>query len=105
MTDLPARLIFRHGRGKYLLREAAQNLLPSAILMKTKKGFGVPQAEWLRTILRERMDEAVRRSRTDGWFRQDIIAPMWHAHLKGTADFRRTLWNFLFSFPFQSKDA
>jgi asparagine synthase (glutamine-hydrolysing) len=101
-TDLPPSLIFRNGRGKYLLRQVARTALPAALLNKPKKGFGVPQATWLRTILRERMESAVEQSRTAGWFRHDVIAPMWRAHLNGRADFRRPLWNFLFSFPFQS---
>jgi asparagine synthase (glutamine-hydrolysing) len=102
LTDLPPALIYRRGRGKRVVREAAKSLLPPALLNRSKKGFGVPQATWLRTILRDRMEDAVRRSATEGWFRQDVIAPMWRAHLSGQADYRRALWNFLFSFPFQS---
>jgi asparagine synthase (glutamine-hydrolysing) len=101
-TDLPPSLIYRQGRGKYLMRQAARPALPAAVLSKPKKGFGVPQATWLRTILRERMEAAVARSQTTGWYRHDVIAPMWRAHLDERADFRRPLWNFLFSFPFQS---
>jgi asparagine synthase (glutamine-hydrolysing) len=102
LTDLPPNQIFRNGRGKFLLRQAARDRLPTELVNKPKKGFGVPQAQWLRTILRDRMEDAVQRSRVDGWFREDFIAPMWRAHLQRSADFRRTLWNFLFSFPFQS---
>lgn len=103
MTSLPASLIFRNGRGKYLLRRAAAHLLPAPLLRKAKKGFGVPQAAWLRTILRERMEEAIRRNRGDGWFRPEVIETMWREHLSGTDDHRRGLWNFLFSFPFQAR--
>jgi asparagine synthase (glutamine-hydrolysing) len=102
LTDLPPNLIFRNGKGKYLLRRATRHLLPPELVDKPKKGFGVPQATWLRTILRDRMEEAVRRTRTEGWFRHDVIEPMWREHLSGAADHRRSLWNFLFSFPFQS---
>jgi asparagine synthase (glutamine-hydrolysing) len=103
MTNLPASLIFRNGRGKYLLRRAAAHLLPPALRRKPKKGFGVPQAAWLRTLLRDRMEEALRRNRTDGWLRPEVIEPMWREHLAGRNDHRRALWNFLFSFPFQAR--
>jgi asparagine synthase (glutamine-hydrolysing) len=103
MTNLPASLIFRNGRGKYLLRRAASPLLPKPLLRKPKKGFGVPQARWLRTILRERMEEALRRNRTGGWLRPEVIETMWSEHLAGRDDHRRALWNFLFSFPFQAR--
>jgi asparagine synthase (glutamine-hydrolysing) len=102
LANLPAELIFRNGRGKVLLRKLAENLLPPSLLEKKKKGFGVPQASWLRTILRDRMEAALEETRRgDGWFRYDVIAPMWRDHASGRTDYRRSLWNFLFSFPFQ----
>ena len=103
MTNLPASLIFRNGRGKYLLRRETARLLPAPLRRKPKKGFGVPQASWLRTILRERMEESIRRNRGDGWFRPEVIETMWREHLSGRDDHRRPLWNFLFSFPFRSR--
>jgi asparagine synthase (glutamine-hydrolysing) len=102
LADLPASLIFRGGKGKYLMRQVAEKLLPAALLHKKKKGFGVPQATWLKTILRERMEAALEQTRQGGWFRFDLIDRMWQEHLAGRADYRRALWNFLFSFPFQT---
>jgi asparagine synthase (glutamine-hydrolysing) len=101
-TNLPPRLIFRNGRGKYLLRTSAEGILPRRVLDRPKKGFGLPQATWLRTHLRERMEQAIVDSRSRGWFRTSVIDGMWRAHQSGRADYRRSLWNFLFSFPFQS---
>jgi asparagine synthase (glutamine-hydrolysing) len=102
LADLPASLIFRGGKGKFLMRQVAEKLLPAALLHKKKKGFGVPQATWLKTILRERMEAALEQTRHGGWFRYDLINRMWQEHLSGQADYRRALWNFLFSFPFQT---
>ena len=67
LSDLPANLIFRGGKGKYLMRRVAKKLLPEALLRKKKKGFGVPQATWLKTVLRERMEDALERTRRGGW--------------------------------------
>jgi asparagine synthase (glutamine-hydrolysing) len=102
LTNLPANLNFRGGKGKYLMRQAAQKLLPEALLRKMKKCFGVPQATWLKTMLRERMENALEQTRRGGWFCYEMIDRMWQAHLSGCADCRRALWNFLFSFPFQA---
>ena len=102
LRDLPAELIFRGGKGKHLMRRVAERLLPLALLRKPKKGFGVPQATWLKTVLRERMEDALERTRRGGWYRFEVINRMWQQHLSGAADYRRGLWNFLFSFPFQS---
>ena len=103
MTNLPPSMIFRRGRGKSLLRRAAARLLPAPLLRKPKKGFGVPQAAWLRTVLRDRMEQALSRNSTDGWYRSEVIERMWREHLSGRDDHRRALWNFLFSFPFQAR--
>jgi hypothetical protein len=49
------------------------------------------------------MEEAIRRNREAGWFRSEAIEAMWREHLSGQDDHRRALWNFLFSFPFQTR--
>jgi asparagine synthase (glutamine-hydrolysing) len=103
LLSLPPRLVFRRGRGKVLLRRLAARRLPRPLLRKPKKGLGVPQARWLRTVLRDRMEEALTRSAEGhGWFRPGPIRALWEDHLSGRADYRRPLWNFLFSFPFQA---
>ncbi len=103
LGDLPTELIFHGGKGKVLMRKLAEKMLPAELLQKKKKGFGVPQAAWLRTILRERMEASLEETRRGGWFRYDVINRMWQDHLSGRADYRRALWNFLFSFPFQTR--
>jgi asparagine synthase (glutamine-hydrolysing) len=101
LASLPPALIYARGRGKVLMRRAAQHLLPPALLDKPKQGFGVPQADWLRTVLRERMEDCLARSRRGGWYRAAPIEAMWRDHLARRVDHRRALWTFLFSFPFQ----
>jgi asparagine synthase (glutamine-hydrolysing) len=101
LASLPPELIYRGGRGKALLRRLAARLLPPEVLAKPKKGLGVPQATWLRTWLSDRVEEGIAKSRTGGWFDADAIERLWRAHRSGRADYRRALWNFVFSFPFQ----
>ncbi len=101
LLKLPPELIFRRGRGKVLMRRAAARLLPPEILKKPKKGLGVPQATWLKTLLRDRVEEALAKMRTGGWYDHAAIERLWREHLAGRADYRRSLWNFVFSFPFQ----
>jgi asparagine synthase (glutamine-hydrolysing) len=45
---LPSRFKFRGGVRKYLLKKVARSLLPSSIVDRKKKGFGIPLAKWLR---------------------------------------------------------
>ena len=101
LASLPPALIYARGRGKVLMRHSAEHLLPPVLLRKPKLGFGVPQADWLRTILRDRMEDCLARTRRGGWFSAAPIEALWRDHLARRADYRRALWTFLFSFPFQ----
>jgi asparagine synthase (glutamine-hydrolysing) len=101
LARLPDQLLFRRNRGKVILRELARRRVPAHIARRPKKGFGVPQSRWLRTVLRERVESCLERARHGGWFRADVIESMWREHLAGSGEHRRALWTFLFSFPFQ----
>jgi asparagine synthase (glutamine-hydrolysing) len=103
LARLPPRLIFRRGRGKVLLRRVAERRLPEELRHRSKKGLGVPQTAWLKTVLRERMEACLESTRRGGWFRPEPMHRLWREHLAGRADHRRLLWNFLFSFPFQAR--
>lgn len=46
--SMPTRLKLRGGIGKFVLRQAAQGLLPEEILGRPKQGFQIPMASWLR---------------------------------------------------------
>jgi asparagine synthase (glutamine-hydrolysing) len=77
---LPHEFKLRGGTTKYLLKRAAEKLLPADIVHRKKKGFGTPVGAWLRTgrlapeantpLLREHLD----------------------AHLAGRSDERLHLW-------------
>lgn len=55
---LPEDLLVRDGWQKYVLRRAAQDVVPPAIQWRVDKvGFAAPQDEWLRTGLRDWLRE------------------------------------------------
>jgi len=57
---LPDHLLISNGVTKPLLRQALSNLLPPAIRdRRDKMGFVVPQQEWMRTVLRQTIEEAL----------------------------------------------
>lgn len=103
LAQVPPELIFRHGRGKVLMRRVAQRQLPPKLLNRPKKGLGVPQSKWFETVLRDRMEHCLDVARHSGWYQAEPMQRIWREHRQGQADHRRLLWNFLFSFPFQSR--
>jgi len=77
---LPHRFKLRGNTTKYLLKLAAQPLLPGEIIQRKKKGFGSPVGKWLRTgRIAPRATTPLAREKQE-------------AHLQGRADERLFLW-------------
>ncbi|MBK5936605.1 MULTISPECIES: XrtA/PEP-CTERM system amidotransferase [Halorhodospira] len=96
-VTLPAHLKVRGGTGKYLLKRALQDRLPSQILHRRKQGFEIPLAEWLRGPLRGRLQNALEGERLAdcGWFDRVQVQRLFEAHQRGRADHGRLLWSLL----------
>lgn len=93
---LPARMKIRGGRTKWALKQlAARQGLPDDLVHRRKQGFGVPIGEWLRTDLRDWLEELLRdRSTVErGYFRQPVVEQMLTEHLDGRAAHDTRLWN------------
>ena len=54
---LPLDYKLRGSKGKYILKKAVEPLLPSGILHRKKKGFGIPIADWLKGRLNPLMHD------------------------------------------------
>ncbi len=77
---LPHRFKLRGNTTKYLLKLAAQPLLPEEIIQRKKKGFGSPVGKWLRT------------GRIAPRATNPLVREKLETHLKGRADERLFLW-------------
>jgi asparagine synthase (glutamine-hydrolysing) len=56
VTHLPLQYHFARGQGKALLRKALPAWVPREIRWREKQGFTPPLAAWLRSDLRERVE-------------------------------------------------
>ena len=86
---MPPRLKLRGLRRKYILKRAAESLLPRDVVWRKKAGFGAPIRAWLRGPLRPLVDEllseeAVRRR---GLFRPAEVRRVVEENLSGREDF------------------
>ena len=86
---LPHGYKYRRGVRKFLLRRAAEGLVPDAVLKRAKKGFGIPLARWLR-----QMPPAPPLVAIPG-VRPAWIAERWSAARAGQEDERLLLWSWL----------
>lgn len=94
---LPAHYKLRGGKTKYILKRAVADLLPPFVTRRSKKGFGVPVAEWLKGRLRPLARDLLspERVRRAGVFNPDYIARLQDEHERGVANHRKLLWTLL----------
>ena len=96
-ASLPLDYKLHGSKGKYILKKAVETLLPGEILHRSKKGFGVPIAEWLKGTLNPLMHDllAPERIRSQGIFEKEYVKRLISEHEKGLASHHKQLWTLL----------
>jgi asparagine synthase (glutamine-hydrolysing) len=94
---LPPHYKLRGGKTKYILKRAVADLVPPFVTRRSKKGFGVPVAEWLKGKLRPLARDLLSpdRVRRAGVFNADYVARLQDEHERGIANHRKLLWTLL----------
>jgi asparagine synthase (glutamine-hydrolysing) len=94
---MPSSLKVRGARSKYLLQRAALGHLPTAIVLRRKKGFGIPLGKWLRGPLRDRLDRTLASCPLwgSGLLAQEAFVEWAGMHNQRKGDYSRTLWALL----------
>jgi asparagine synthase (glutamine-hydrolysing) len=54
-NSLPSNYLIKNTSKKHILKESFKDSFPSNFLEKSKKGFGVPVGDWLRSILKDEL--------------------------------------------------
>ena len=82
---------------KGLLKAAFADVLPPQILSHRKQGFMIPLGSWLRSDLRDVMEDllAPDQVRTRGLFVPDAVAALKREHLGGTRNHSDRLWTLM----------
>ncbi|HYH52925.1 MAG TPA: asparagine synthase (glutamine-hydrolyzing) [Solirubrobacterales bacterium] len=95
--DLAPNQKLRGTKKKWLLRKAAERLLPIEILKAPKQGFSIPAATWLREDLREYATDALSAETLSrqGFFDPGAVEALYREHLEMREDHSRRLWGLL----------
>ena len=82
---------------KYLLKKAAEGIVPETIINRGKKGFGIPISRWLTGELKEFMLSYLgeERVRKQGFFNYAHVKNLIDGHLQKRSDNRKLLWPLL----------
>jgi asparagine synthase (glutamine-hydrolysing) len=82
---------------KYVLKRAMRNLLPKSITHRRKAGFMMPIAVWLKTDLRDLVEDACSREalEADGLFDPEFVRRLLDDHYNEVHDYRKQIWPLL----------
>ena len=95
-AGIPLNLKLKGGRTKHILKEAAQGLLPDAIIERPKHGFGIPLGAWLRRDSSQARELLLsRRARERGLLNMAVVERLLNEHEAGKRDHNRALWALL----------
>ena len=96
-NSIPYDLKLKGLKAKYILKKAMARKLPPDILARGKKGFGIPVAKWLKSGLRDLVQDLLseHRIRQQGIFNYRTVARLLDEHFQGRKDHRKQLWTLL----------
>ena len=97
VAAMPPALKFRGGAGKYVLKQAMRDLLPPAILTRSKMGFGVPLGRWFRNELKTFVADVLLspRARSRGIIRPEAVSRLLQRHAAGRHDLSVAIWSLM----------
>ena len=95
-SQLPDFYLINGWDKKHILKEAFKNYFPKDFLNKSKKGFGVPVGDWLRSELRSELLSFTNESfiRKQKIFQFENISNIVSNHLSGKIDNTFRVWTF-----------
>ena len=90
-------LKFRHGQGKYILRQLLYREAPRSLFERPKAGFAVPVGNWIRGPLRDWAEDLLDPAKMaeDGWFDTARVRRRWKDHLEFRRDSTAAIWAIL----------
>ncbi|MEK9170183.1 MAG: asparagine synthase (glutamine-hydrolyzing) [Patescibacteria group bacterium] len=97
VNSLPYNFKCRGWNTKYILKKLMADKLPREIVERSKKGFGVPVAKWLKSELRGLMEYYLseEKIRNGDLFNYEYVKQIKDEHLAGRKDNRKLLWNLM----------
>lgn len=97
VSSLPDDYRVRGRTTKWILREAMKQLLPPAILERSKVGFRVPVNEWFRGPMKDYLYEHLTgaSSRTRHYYHAQALQQVLAEHVKGRQNHEKLLWSLL----------
>lgn len=91
LNTLPKKYKQREFEGKFLLKKLMEDKLPSNIVYRAKKGFGIPLSDWIRNDLKSIIHETL--IVEDNLFNRSYIERLLNEHYAKKQNHRKLIWN------------
>jgi len=82
-AGLPVQMKVKRRVGKYLLKKLAEKYYPAEFVHRSKMGFGIPVAEWLRGPLRRHVESIILDASIMEPLSQPVIRQCWERLVQG----------------------
>ena len=96
-ASLPLKFKQRRISRKHILKQAFADMIPTEIMNRSKKGFGVPLGEWFKGIWQEQLHEHLLEGQLikDDFFQKRAVEKLLKEHSAGKKDHSYPLWSML----------
>ncbi|MBU8919631.1 asparagine synthase (glutamine-hydrolyzing) [Bacillus sp. FJAT-29953] len=94
-SKIPTSLKTANGTTKYVLRKAAEGVVPDHVLNRKKLGFPVPIRHWLKAEMNDWAKNIIRESQTDHLINKTYLLKLLDDHCQDKADNSRKIWTVL----------
>ena len=94
--NLPSNFKINKSKKKIILKDAFRDIIPKEIVGASKKGFGVPVGEWLKSDLKDEFIKYLEDSFLENQrlFTGQYIKDVWMEHLMGKKNNSTQIWAF-----------
>jgi asparagine synthase (glutamine-hydrolysing) len=94
-SKIPTSLKTANGTTKYILRKAAEGVVPEHVLTRKKLGFPVPIRHWLKNEMNDWAKTLIKESNTDHLINKKYVLQLLEDHCQDKADNSRKIWTVL----------
>lgn len=94
-SKIPTSLKTANNTTKYILRKAAEGIVPDHVLNRKKLGFPVPIRHWLKNEMNDWAKQIIHESATDHIINKHYVLNLLEEHCQGKMDHSRKIWTVL----------
>ncbi|KKI89713.1 asparagine synthase [Bacillus sp. SA1-12] len=94
-SKIPTDMKIANNTTKYILRKAAEGIVPEHVLNRKKLGFPVPIRSWFKNELYDWALKVIQESETDYFINKGYVIYLLSEHCAGKKDNSRKLWTVL----------